>query len=212
MSDIEVELPTAVGARCRGRLGAGSRERHRQTTRQDPRGPSERPVDRPHAPLPPARASPSSPGERARSRGHSSLERARARQAVTRLWPGALRHRPAITTASTTTSSCRRAHFSDDDLVRIDAEMRAIIAETTVHPKRVLDRRGTRLFEISVQQRSSTPWPTHERRGLAEVDSTSRSRRTPTRRLTDLCRGRTSFDATPRHFKLTASPARTGAG
>ena len=119
-------------------------------------------------------------------------------QAVTRLWPGAhYAIGPAITDGFYYDFELPGgAHFSDDDLERIDAEMRAIIAEDQPfvrHEYSIAD--GLALFkdqpfkvEIIKAVESA---PTEE--DLAEVGSTSSvSTYSNSPAFTDLCRGPTS--------------------
>ena len=131
-------------------------------------------------------------------------------QAVTRLWPGALYAiGPAITDGFYYDFELPGgAHFSDDDLARIDAEMRAIIAEDqpfTRHEYSIeegLDLFMDQPFKVEIINAVAKA-PTEE--DLAEVGSVSSvSTYANSPSFTDLCRGphvpRTSRLG---HFKLT---------
>jgi len=97
------------------------------------------------------------------------------------------------------------AHFSDD-IWFVSSEMRAIIARTTVHPSEYSIDEGLALFEDQPFRQAilNAVGPTHRatrtspkstvRPGLDVLQLAA---------FTDLCRARTSFDATPRTFKLT---------
>ena len=100
-------------------------------------------------------------------------------QAVTRLWPGCpLRHRPAIRDGFYYDFELPGgARFTDDDLARIDAEMRAIIAEDQPFTRAEYSlRRGPRALRTTSPSRSRSS--TRSRRAatdedLAEVASAS---------------------------------------
>jgi len=131
-------------------------------------------------------------------------------QAVTRLWPGAhYAIGPAIADGFYYDFELPGGeHFSDDDLGRIDAEMRAIIAEDQPFTRSEYSiRDGLALFQDQpfkleiIQAVESTP--TDE--DLAELaDPTSVSTYSNSPAFTDLCRG-PHVPSTARlgHFKLT---------
>jgi threonyl-tRNA synthetase len=131
-------------------------------------------------------------------------------QAVTRLWPGAhYAIGPAITDGFYYDFELPgQAHFSDDDLIRIDEEMRRIIAEDqpfTRHEHSVDE--GLALFrdqpfKVEIINAVATA-PTDE--DLAEVGGTSSiSTYSNSPAFTDLCRG-PHVPSTQRlgHFTLT---------
>jgi threonyl-tRNA synthetase len=131
-------------------------------------------------------------------------------QAVTRLWPGAhYAIGPAITDGFYYDFELPGGeHFSDDDLERIDAEMRAIIAEDqpfTRHEYSIeegLDLFKDQPFKVEIINAVAQA-PTEE--DLAEVGSVSRvSTYANSPSFTDLCRG-PHVPSTARlgHFKLT---------
>ncbi len=131
-------------------------------------------------------------------------------QAVTRLWPGAhYAIGPAIKDGFYYDFELPGgAHFSDDDLDRIDAEMRAIIAEDQPFTRSEHSiAEGLELFrdqpyKIEIIKAVETA-PTDE--DLAEVGSTSSvSTYSNSPAFTDLCRG-PHVPSTARlgHFKLT---------
>jgi threonyl-tRNA synthetase len=131
-------------------------------------------------------------------------------QAVTRLWPGAhYAIGPAITDGFYYDFELPGgAHFSDDDLVRIDAEMRAIIAEDQpfTRSEYSIDE-GLALFEDQPFKQAIINAVAHapSDEDLAEVDSTSSvSTYSNSPAFTDLCRG-PHVPSTQRlgHFKLT---------
>ena len=111
-------------------------------------------------------------------------------QAVTRLWPGAhYAIGPAIRDGFYYDFELPGgAHFSDDDLARVDAEMRAIIAEDQPFTASTSTRSTTawRSSRISPSRSRSSKRSSRQRgrprRGLGEVVESS-SRRTRTRRL-----------------------------
>src|SRR5665213_1927451 len=117
--------------------------------------------------------------QRSLPEGSSALDLASAivlAQAVTRLWPGAhYAIGPAITDGFYYDFELPGgAHFSDDDLTRIDAEMRAIIAEDQP-------------FKLEIINALETA-PTNE--DLAEVGGTSSvSTYSNSAAFRDLCRG-----------------------
>jgi threonyl-tRNA synthetase len=131
-------------------------------------------------------------------------------QAVTRLWPGAhYAIGPAITDGFYYDFELPGgAHFSDDDLSRIDAEMRAIIAEDQPferHEYPIVE--GLYLFKDQPYKveiiKAVEKAPTAE--DLGEVGSaTSISTYSNSPTFTDLCRG-PHVPSTARlgHFKLT---------
>jgi threonyl-tRNA synthetase len=131
-------------------------------------------------------------------------------QAVTRLWPGAhYAIGPAIADGFYYDFELPGGdRFSDDDLVRIDAEMRAIIAEDqpfTRHEYSIeegLDLFKDQPFKVEIINAVAKA-PTDE--DLAEVESTSSvSTYSNSPAFTDLCRG-PHVPSTARlgHFKLT---------
>ena len=131
-------------------------------------------------------------------------------QAVTRLWPGAhYAIGPAITDGFYYDFELPGgAHFSDDDLTRIDAEMRAIIAEDQPFTRSEYSiEDGLALFQdqpfkLEIIHAVETA-PTDE--DLAELDSTSSvSTYSNSAAFRDLCRG-PHVPSTSRlgHFKLT---------
>ena len=131
-------------------------------------------------------------------------------QAVTRLWPGAhYAIGPAIADGFYYDFELPGGdHFSDDDLVRIDAEMRAIIAEDqpfTRHEYSIeegLDLFKDQPFKVEIINAVAKA-PTDE--DLAEVESTSSvSTYSNSPAFTDLCRG-PHVPSTARlgHFLLT---------
>jgi threonyl-tRNA synthetase len=131
-------------------------------------------------------------------------------QAVTRLWPGAhYAIGPAITDGFYYDFELPGgAHFSDDDLTRIDAEMRAIIAEDQLFTRSEYSiEDGLALFQdqpfkLEIINAVETA-PTDE--DLAELDSTSSvSTYSNSAAFRDLCRG-PHVPSTSRlgHFKLT---------
>jgi threonyl-tRNA synthetase len=131
-------------------------------------------------------------------------------QAVTRLWPGAhYAIGPAITDGFYYDFELPGgAHFSDDDLARIDAEMRAIIAEDQPFTRSEYSiEDGLALFadqpfKLEIINAVETA-PTDE--DLAEVGSTSFvSTYSNSAAFRDLCRG-PHVPSTARlgHFKLT---------
>ena len=131
-------------------------------------------------------------------------------QAVTRLWPGAhYAIGPAIADGFYYDFELPGGdHFSDDDLVRIDAEMRAIIAEDqpfTRHEYSIDEGRDLfkdQPFKVEIINAVAKA-PTDE--DLAEVESTSSvSTYSNSPAFTDLCRG-PHVPSTARlgHFKLT---------
>jgi len=131
-------------------------------------------------------------------------------QAVTRLWHGAhYAIGPAITDGFYYDFELPGgAHFSDDDLVRIDAEMRAIIAEDQpfTRSEYSIDE-GLALFEDQPFKQAIINAVAHapSDEDLAEVDSTSSvSTYSNSPAFTDLCRG-PHVPSTQRlgHFKLT---------
>jgi threonyl-tRNA synthetase len=131
-------------------------------------------------------------------------------QAVTRLWPGAhYAIGPAIVDGFYYDFELpNEGHFSDDDLVRIDAEMRAIIAEDQPFTRAEYSiAEGLALFKDQpfkveiINAVSSAP----SEEDLAEVASTSSvSTYSNSPAFTDLCRG-PHVPSTQRlgHFKLT---------
>jgi len=131
-------------------------------------------------------------------------------QAVTRLWPGAhYAIGPAITDGFYYDFELPGGdHFSDDDLERIDAEMRAIIAEDQPFTRREysiqegLDLFKDQPFKVEIINAVAQA-PTEE--DLAEVGSVSSvSTYANSPSFTDLCRG-PHVPSTSRlgHFKLT---------
>ena len=130
-------------------------------------------------------------------------------QAVTRLWPGAhYAIGPSITDGFYYDFELpNEAHFSDDDLERIDAEMRAIIAENqpfTRHEYSIAE--GLALFhdqpfKIEIINAVATA-PSEE--DLIEVSPSSVSTYSNSPTFTDLCRG-PHVPSTKRlgHFQLT---------
>jgi threonyl-tRNA synthetase len=131
-------------------------------------------------------------------------------QAVTRLWPGAhYAIGPAITDGFYYDFELPGgAHFSDDDLTRIDAEMRAIIAEDQPFTRSEYSiEDGLALFQdqpfkLEIIHAVETA-PTDE--DLGELDSTSSvSTYSNSAAFRDLCRG-PHVPSTSRlgHFKLT---------
>src|SRR5665213_714310 len=131
-------------------------------------------------------------------------------QAVTRLWPGAhYAIGPAITDGFYYDFELPGgAHFSDDDLTRIDAEMRAIIAEDQPFTRSEYSvEEGLALFEdqpfkLEIINALETA-PTNE--DLAEVGGTSSvSTYSNSAAFRDLCRG-PHVPSTSRlgHFMLT---------
>ena len=131
-------------------------------------------------------------------------------QAVTRLWPGAhYAIGPAIADGFYYDFELPGGeHFSDDDLERIDAEMRAIIAEDQPFTRReysIAD--GLALFQDQPFKleiiRAVETAPTEEDLGeLSSASSVSTYSNSPA--FTDLCRG-PHVPSTARlgHFKLT---------
>jgi threonyl-tRNA synthetase len=131
-------------------------------------------------------------------------------QAVLRLWPGAhYAIGPAIADGFYYDFELPGgAHFSDDDLARVDAEMRAIIAEDQpfTRAEHSVDE-GLALFGTNPSRsRSSKPWSAGgPRRTSSEVASASVvSTYSNTTAFVDLCRG-PHVPSTGRlgHFKLT---------
>src|SRR5665213_233345 len=151
--------------------------------------------------------------QRSLPEGSSALDLASAivlAQAVTRLWPGAhYAIGPAITDGFYYDFELPGgAHFSDDDLTRIDAEMRAIIAEDQPFTRSEYSvEEGLALFEdqpfkLEIINALETA-PTNE--DLAEVGGASSvSTYSNSAAFQDLCRG-PHVPSTSRlgHFMLT---------
>ena len=131
-------------------------------------------------------------------------------QAVTRLWPGAkYAIGPAIADGFYYDFELpNHAHFSDDDLARIDAEMRAIIAEDqpfTRHEYSIDE--GLALFHdqpFKVEIINAVAHGAHDEEDLGEVSPNAVSTYSNSPAFTDLCRG-PHVPSTARlgHFKLT---------
>jgi threonyl-tRNA synthetase len=129
-------------------------------------------------------------------------------QAVTRLWPGAhYAIGPAIRDGFYYDFELPGgAHFSDDDLVRVDAEMRAIIAEDQPFTRQVCSvEEGLALFHdqpFKVEIIEAVALGNAE--DLAETGSDTVSTYSNTPSFVDLCRG-PHVPSTARlgHFQLT---------
>jgi threonyl-tRNA synthetase len=131
-------------------------------------------------------------------------------QAVTRLWPGAkYAIGPAIADGFYYDFELPgHAHFSDDDLGRIDAEMRAIIAEDQPFTRNeyTIDE-GLALFKdqpFKVEIINAVADGAHDDEDLGEVSPNAVSTYSNSPAFTDLCRG-PHVPSTARlgHFKLT---------
>jgi threonyl-tRNA synthetase len=150
------------------------------------------------------------PGER---HGRDVLRHSSAHvlaQAVTRLWPGAkYAIGPAIDDGFYYDFELPgHAHFSDDDLARIDAEMRAIIAEDQPFTRHeyTIDE-GLALFAdqpFKVEIINAVAHGAHDDEDLGEVSPNAVSTYSNSPAFTDLCRG-PHVPSTARlgHFKLT---------
>ena len=212
---LEVQLPDGSPSHARrGFSRPGPRGGHRHAAREGrPGGPGQRPTDRPRRRRSPdgadvAIVTPASDSGRDVLRHSSAHVLA---QAVTRLWPGAqYAIGPAIADGFYYDFELPGgAHFSDDDLARIEAEMRAIIAEDQPFTRsRVLDRGGSRALQGPAVQgrdhqrrRRRAPRRRGPRRGRPARRSCRPTRTRPPSR--DLCRG-PHVPSTSRlgHFKL----------
>jgi len=131
-------------------------------------------------------------------------------QAVTRLWPGAhYAIGPAIADGFYYDFELPGdAHFRDDDLERIDAEMRAIIAEDQPFTRREysiqegLDLFKDQPFKVEIIQAVETAPSDDDLAEVAGPASVSAYSNSPS--FTDLCRGpHVASTARLGHFKLT---------
>ncbi len=131
-------------------------------------------------------------------------------QAVTRLWPGAkYAIGPAIADGFYYDFELPgHAHFSDDDLARIDTEMRAIIAEDQPFTRHeyTIDE-GLALFKdqpFKVEIINAVAHGANDDEDLGEVSPHAVSTYSNSAAFTDLCRG-PHVPSTARlgHFKLT---------
>jgi threonyl-tRNA synthetase len=131
-------------------------------------------------------------------------------QAVTRLWPGAhYAIGPSISDGFYYDFELPGgAHFTDDDLSRIDAEMRAIIAEDQpfTRSEHTVDE-GLALFKdqpFKVEIINAVAHGASDAEDVGEVDASAVSTYSNSPAFTDLCRG-PHVPSTSRlgHFKLT---------